>query len=129
MARYISLERIFEESKESYYETLEASSQGWHEGEHDVMPWMTYFWGGLLRAYGEFEERLGTLRTGRGSKADLIEAAVHRRIGPFAISDIERDCPGVSRDWVRIVLRRMRHEGKIVLRGKGRGAKWSNAEG
>ena len=124
VARYISLERIFEESKESYYETLEASSRGWHEGEHDVMPWMTYFWGVLLRAYGEFEERVGTVRAGRGSKADLIEAAIHRRIGPFAISDIERDCPSVSRDWVRIVLRRLRDEGKIVLRGKGRGAKW-----
>jgi Fic family protein len=129
VARYISLERIFEESKESYYETLEASSRGWHEGEHDVMPWMTYFWGVLLRAYGEFEERVGTLRTGQGSKADLIESGVHRRIGPFAISDIERDCPGVSRDWVRIVLRRLRDEGKIVLRGRGRGAKWVKAEG
>ena len=29
LGRFISLERIFEESKESYYETLEASSQGW----------------------------------------------------------------------------------------------------
>ncbi len=129
VARYISLERIFEESKESYYKTLEASSQGWHESEHDVMPWMTYFWGVLLRAYGEFEERVGTLRTGRGSKADLVEAAVHRRIGAFAISDIERDCPGVSRDWVRNVLRRLRDEGKIVSSGRGRGAKWTKAEG
>ena len=129
VARYVSLERTFEESKESYYETLEASSQGWHEGEHDVMPWMTYFWGVLLRAYGEFEERVGTLQTGRGGKADLIEAAIQRRIGPFAISDIERDCPGVSRDWVRIVLRRLRDEGKIVARGRGRGAKWIKVEG
>jgi Fic family protein len=51
VGRYISLERIFEESKESYYSTLEKSSKGWHEGQHDVMPWMTYFWGVLLRAY------------------------------------------------------------------------------
>ena len=89
---------------------------------------MTYFWGVLLMAYGEFEERAGTLQTGRGSKSDLIEAAVRRRIGPFAISDIERDCPGVSRDWVRSVLRRLRDEGKIVVRGKGRGAKWVKVE-
>lgn len=34
VGRFISLERIFEESKESYYETLEASSQGWHEAAH-----------------------------------------------------------------------------------------------
>ena len=89
---------------------------------------MTYFWGVLLRAYGEFEERVGTLRTGRGSKSDLIEAAVQRRMGPFAISDIERDCPGVSRDWVRRVLRRLGDEGKILARGKGRGAKWIEVE-
>ena len=38
VGRYISPERIFEESKESYYETLEASSAGWHESAHDVAP-------------------------------------------------------------------------------------------
>src|SRR4030095_1391180 len=31
VGRYISLERVFEQSKETYYETLEASSKGWHE--------------------------------------------------------------------------------------------------
>lgn len=35
VGRYISLERIIEESKERYYETLEQSSVGWHEGKHD----------------------------------------------------------------------------------------------
>lgn len=128
VGRYISLERIFEESKESYYDTLEASSQGWHEGRHDVMPWTAYFWGVLLRAYAGFEERVGTVRSARGSKAGLVEDAVARRIGPFAISDIEADCPGVSRDWIRIVLRRLRDAGRIERRGTGRGAKWVRAD-
>jgi Fic family protein len=128
VGRYISLERIIEESKETYYETLEATSRRWHEGRHDVFPWMRYFWGVLLRAYREFEERVGTLRTGRGVKTDLVEEAVKRRIGPFAISDIEAECPGVTRDWIRIVLRRMRDEGRIVPRGKGRGARWVRRE-
>jgi Fic family protein len=124
VGRYISLERVVEESKETYYESLEASSQGWHEGRHDSLPWLRYFWGVVLRAYREFEERVGTLREGRGGKSDLVEEAVQRRIGPFAISDIEADSPGVSRDWIRIVLRRLRDEGRIVRQGKGRGAKW-----
>ncbi len=124
VGRYISLERIVEESKETYYEALEASSQGWQEGRHDPFPWMRYFWGVVLRAYREFEERVGTLRTGRGSKADLVEAAIKRRVGSFAISDIEAECPGVTRDWIRIVLRRMRDEGRITPKGRGRGAKW-----
>jgi len=124
VGRYISLERIIEESKETYYESLEASSQGWHESRHDSLPWLRYIWGVVLRAYGEFEERVGTLRTGRGAKTDLVEEAVGRRIGAFAISDIEADCPGVTRDWIRIVLRRLRNEGRIVAQGRGRGAKW-----
>lgn len=128
VGRYISLERIFEESDESYYETLEASSQGWHDGTHDVFPWMTYFWGVLLRAYGEFEGRVGTLRTARGAKTELIENAVERRIAPFAISDLERDCPGVSRDMIRHVLRRMKDAGRVAVLGKGRGAKWVKVE-
>lgn len=128
VGRYISLERIIEESKETYYDALEASSQGWHEGRHDALPWMRYFWGVLLRAYREFEQRVGTLRTGRGAKTDLVEEAIGRRVGAFSISDIERECPGVSRDWIRIVLRRLRDERRIVRRGKGRGAKWVRQE-
>ncbi len=125
VGRYISLERIFEESKDSYYETLETSSRGWHEGKHDVLPWMTYFWGVVLAAYKEFEARVGALRSGRGAKTDLVEQAVARRTHPFGIADIEAECPGVSREMVRHVLRRLRAEGKLVVKGHGAGAKWA----
>ncbi len=124
VGRYISLERIFEQSKETYYEALESSSRGWHESEHDVHPWLNYFWGVLIRAYKEFEERVGMLGTGRGSKTEQIEAAVSRKLAPFAISDIEADCPGVSRDMIRLVLRRMRDSGDLRSEGRGPGARW-----
>ena len=124
VGRYISLERIFEQTKESYYEVLEASSQNWHDGKHDVMPWLNYFWGTLIRAYRELEERVGTLTTGRGSKTTQVRQVIDRKSGPFAISDIEADCPGISRDMIRNVLRQMRDEGYIKSQGKGRGAKW-----
>lgn len=124
VGKYISLERIFEESKEGYYETLEYCSQGWHDNKHDSMPWLNYFWGTLLRAYKEFEEQVGTIRTGRGSKTDQIIEAIGRRMNPFSISDIENDCPTVSRDMIRVVLNKHRTEEKLSLQGKGRGAKW-----
>jgi Fic family protein len=125
VGRYISLERVFEESKEGYYETLEASSQGWHEGQHDVKPWLDYFWGALLRAYKEFEERVGTIERGRGRKGDRIRSEVLKRTQSFSISEIEEACLGVSRDTVRLVLRAMKAEGLIASTGKGRGAKWT----
>ena len=128
VGRFISLERIIEESKDTYYDTLEASSQHWHEGDHDVHPWLNYFWGVLIRAYKEFEERVGTVQSGKGSKTRLIRNTVNRKLLPFAISEIESDCPGVSREMIRLVLRQMRDEGLLELHGQGRGSKWSRIE-
>ncbi len=124
VGRFISLERIFEESKESYYETLEVSSQGWHEAKHDIAPWLNYFWGALLRAYKEFEDRVGTIKRGRGAKGDRVRAEILKRNLPFSITDIEEASPGISRDMVRLVLRSMKAEGLITPTGRGRGAKW-----
>ena len=121
VGRYISVERIIEESRETYYESLERSSQGWHESRHDAHPWLGYVWGVLIRAYDEFEARVATLK---GSKTDQVRAAATRRVGPYGIADLERDCPGVSRDMVRHVLRQMRAEGLVQVEGRGRGAKW-----
>ncbi len=124
VGRYISLERHFWETRESYYNALEASSQGWHDNEHDVMPWVRYFWGVLLSAYKEFEERVGNIEKGRGSKTRRIRAAVERKVSPFTISDIKRELPDISRDMIRTVLRQIRSEGLLRVEGRGRGARW-----
>ncbi|MFN7984947.1 MAG: Fic family protein [Vicinamibacterales bacterium] len=121
VGRYISLERIIEQSRETYYEALARSSREWHRDRHDVHPWLDYFWGVLIRAYSEFETRVQSLQ---GSKTDQVRAAVGRRIGAFGIADIEHDCPGVSRDMVRHVLRQLRADGGLRVEGQGRGAKW-----
>jgi Fic family protein len=122
VGRYISLERVIEDSKETYYEALEASSKRWHEGKHDALPWLHYFWGMMLRAYREFEDRAGNLE--RGTKTEMISQAVARRVAPFAISEIESELPTISRDMIRHVLRRLRDDGIIESFGKGRGARW-----
>lgn len=132
VGKYISLERIFEESKEGYYRTLRESSQGWHEAKHNPFPWMEYFWGVIIRAYKEFEERVAIIKetaSGKGSKAAQIKLAIKNKVGPFSISDIEKDCPGISRDWIRYVLRELRAGGELQSLGVGRGAKWVVAAG
>ena len=128
VGRYISIERVYEDTKESYYETLEASSQGWHEGRHDAFSWLEYFWGVLLRAYREFDERVGQVRTGRGAKTEQVREAVLSRREPFSISEIEAACAGVSRDTVRLVLRQLKADGLIASTGKGRSARWRRVE-
>lgn len=76
MGRYISLERIVEQTKETYYEVLQISSSSWHDGSHEIMPWFNYFLATIRTAYREFEERAERQRPARGSKADLIDYAL-----------------------------------------------------
>ena len=53
VGRYVSLERLINESRETYYEALQRSTVGWHEGRHDIWPWMEYLLGTFSAAYRE----------------------------------------------------------------------------
>jgi Fic family protein len=124
VGRYISLERLIEQNKERYYETLEQSSTGWHEGKHDPWPFVNYLLFILKTAYREFEERVEQVKSPRGAKTVLVEAAIDASRGDFSLSDLERACPGVSRDMVRKVLRGLQRAGKVECLGRGPGASW-----
>lgn len=124
VGRFISLERIVERTKESYYDTLYRSSQGWHEGAHDLLPWTEYFLGVLTAAYREFEERVGELTTAKGAKTQLIEQAIEGLPATFRITDVEARCPNVSREMIRVVLKRLKGEDRVRSEGSGVGAVW-----
>jgi len=124
VGRYISLERIIEESKDTYYEALQKSSQEWHEGRHDLRPWWEYFLGSLLAAYREFEERVGKITSVRGAKRELVQNAIRRFSGRFRMADLQRACPGVSYPTLKRALSDLRRNKEIKCLGKGRDAEW-----
>lgn len=124
VGRYISLERLIEENKARYYETLEISSQRWHEGKHDPWPYINYVLSILKMAYREFAERVGEMKAPRGSKTDLVLAAIGEFSGEFTVSQLEQACPGVSRDMIRRVLRERQAADLVECRGRGPGARW-----
>ena len=124
VGKYISLERIIEQSKETYYESLQKSSLYWHEGKHDTEPWFYYFLGTINAAYREFANRVGEVKSPRGAKTDIVVQAVHSQLGEFSTSDIKRACPNVSRDMIRVIFRQLQKGKKIVCLGKGQSAKW-----
>jgi len=122
-----NLERLVEQSKDRYYETLEQSSQGWHEGRHDPWPYINYVLSILKSAYREFAERVGEVKVPRGAKRDQVLAGIDRlaaRSGGFTMSELEQTCPGVSRDMVRRVLREQQSAGAVECQGRGPGATW-----
>ncbi len=127
VGRFISIERIVEETQETYYEVLRTSSEGWHDASHDPVPWWSYFLTTVRGAYREFEERVTRMAGQRGGKTDAIERAIDAMSKEFSISELERLCPSVSRDLVRRVLRRKRDEGALTCTSRGRGAVWRKA--
>lgn len=128
VGRYISFERLVEQNKDRYYETLQASSLGWHEGQHDPWPYINYVLSILKSAYREFEERVGEIKAPRGSKREILLKEIDRlTVAPrhgFTIRELELASPGVSRDMIRRVLREQRQANALVCEGRGPAAIW-----
>ncbi len=124
VGKYISLERIVEQGKETYYEALNRSSQTWHQARHDLSPWLHYFLGIILSAYKEFEQRAAFVKPARGAKTEILEKSIERQSGEFTITELTRMLPGISRPMARVVLEAMRKKGLVKLVAKGRNARW-----
>jgi Fic family protein len=126
VARYISIERLIEGTKENYYVSLRASSERWHQGKHDLDPWWEYFLGILLAAYRELDDRL------RASAAHGPAARVRNAINGlpefFTVGDVEHMVPGVSRPTMNRVLREMRIAKEIKKVNAGRYAQWQKLD-
>ena len=124
VGRYVSLERLVEQNKARDYETLEQSSERWHEGAHDPWPYVNFVLSIMKTAYRDFVERVGEVTAPRGSKTERVLAAIKRLSGDFTVAQVEQACPGVSRDMVRRVLRAQQAAGVIECRGRGPAARW-----
>jgi Fic family protein len=129
VGRFVSLERTIEENKDRYYETLEESSRGWHEGGHDPWPYGNYLLYILQTAYRQFEERVGQTVSPRGAKTEIVTGAIGRTTDSFRVADLQRECPGVSLDLIRSVLKRLKEAGAVTCLGRGQQARWRKTEG
>jgi len=121
IGRFVSWERVIRESQEEYVRAIVSACSGWSEGQHDVLPWLTYYLGTLWTAYSEFDRRMGQAMTAKGSLAVLIEAAVDGLPGEFQVKEVERACPGVSHGIICRVLDQLKNNGRLEHLGLGRG--------
>jgi Fic family protein len=124
VGRYISLERIISDSKETYYDVLQAAGRGWHTDQHDIKPWLNYLLGTFTAAYGEFEQRVGTVGV-RGAKSAAIKQFIRSSISDeFTVSDVRQAAPGASDSYISKTLAKLRDDGIIESLGTGRSARW-----
>ncbi|MDR2133112.1 MAG: Fic family protein [Clostridiales Family XIII bacterium] len=128
VGKYISIEKLIENSKDTYYEVLRAGSAGWHDNKNDCMPFVRYCLGVLEKAYGEFEERVYYLSRRGLSKSDRIKAVIDRKLGKITKAEILATCPDVSKITVERALNALVQEGYIVKIGAGRSTAYGKTD-
>ena len=120
VGKYVSIETLIADTKESYYDALQDSSNGWHEGTNDYVPFVTYLLGIVLAAYREFDARTRLLTAKGVSKPDRIRETIKNRLGKITKREIMAQCPDISQITVQRTLAELLASGEIIKIGGGR---------
>lgn len=128
VGKYISIEKLIEQTKEIYYESLQLSSAGWHENKNDYEPFVKYMLGVIVAAYRDFSSRVSLLTTQGMSKPDRVKEIIRATLGPITKTEILAKCPDISQVTVQRALADLVDKGDIVKLGGGRYTKyiWNN---
>ena len=120
IGRYISLEKLIADTKETYYEALQASSDGWHEGKNDYEPFVTYLLGVIVAAYRELDARVDLLADRKLSKPDRVREVIKGHTGKITKAEIMEQCPDISQITVQRALADLLKSGEILKISGGR---------
>lgn len=124
VGKYISIEKMIESSKETYYEALQASSTGWHEEDNDYIPFIVYMLGIVLASYREFSSRVRILTTAGFTKGERIGEIIKQTVGTITKTEIMKKCPNISQITIQRALIDLQKQGKISKVGGGRYTKY-----
>ena len=119
VGKYISLESKIAKTKDLYYNSLNKSQDGWHEGTEDAVPFIKYILGTILAAYKDFEDRFSIVEE-KLPAIEMVRKATLNKIGRFTKQDIRELCPSLSVSSVEGALRKMVSEGELKREGVGK---------
>lgn len=120
VGKYVSIEKLIEKSKETYYEALQQSSMEWHEGTNDYMPFVKYTLGIIVSAYRDFSSRVKLLSTSGFSKPDRVREIIKGTLGKITKTEILEKCPDISQVTIQRALSDLLKKGEIIKLGGGR---------
>lgn len=128
VGKYISIEKIIENTKESYYSSLEKSSINWHNNENDYSYFVEYYLGIILSAYSELDARINLVSDKKMTAYNRISDIFIKNIIPIDKAFIIDKCPDLSETTVERILNKLLKEDKITKISSGRYTKykWKN---
>ena len=119
VGKYISIERQIEKTKDRYYDVLETSDIGWHEGKNDPTPFIKYLLGIVLSAYRDFEQRVDIVSE-KQSGLETVRCAIMQKIGKFTKSDLIELCPSIGKATIENALKKLIEQSEIERHGSGK---------
>lgn len=119
VGKYISLEAKIAKNKDLYYDALNRSQTGWHEGTEDALPFIKYLLGTILAAYRDFADRFSIVEE-KLPAIEIVRKATMNKIGRFTKQDIRELCPALSLSSVEGSLRKLVAAGELKREGVGK---------
>lgn len=119
VGKYVSLEARIASNKDLYYDALQASQDGWHQGNDNPEPFIRYILGTVLATYRDFDDRM-SLVSEKLSSLEMVRRATQNKIGRFNKQDLREMCPSLSDSSIEGGLRKLIENGELEKEGKGR---------
>ncbi len=127
VGKYVSVEHEIEQTKETYYEALRASSYGWQDGTNDYLPFVTYLLGVVLACYKTLDDRV-RMAGGDMSNEEVVRAFFDDLMGTATKRDVADACPGMSARTVERIIQRLLAKGAIKKVGAARATTYKKAD-
>ena len=124
VGKYISIEKIVEKTKESYYDTLQKSSVKWHNNENNYKFFVEYYLGIILSAYKDFSNRVEYISNKKMTIKESTETIIRNNLGKISKKEIVDMCPDVSVGSIERALNELLKDEKILKVTGGRYTKY-----
>lgn len=124
VGKYISIEKIVENTKETYYDTLQQSSIKWHENKNNYEFFVEYYLGIILSAYKDFSNRVEYLTNKKMTVKERTESIIKNHFGKISKKEIADMCPDINKGSIERALRELLYEDKILKITGGRYTKY-----
>ncbi|MCD8200442.1 MAG: Fic family protein [Clostridia bacterium] len=118
VGKYVSLEKIINQSRQTYYEALDKSNPGWETNTGDITPFIRYMLGTIISAYSEMADKLSD--TDDSSALEYVQTIISQTMGRFTRKDIEEKAPRLGRTTVAVCLTKLTEAGIIERKGTGK---------
>ncbi len=125
VGKYISLERLIEQTKSAYYDTLlKSSGSAWEQNQNDYQPYVNYFLSIVLQAYRELNERIDFTGDRTLDASEMIIKSLQNSLKPLSKRDLINLIPQYGETSIKHALAQLQRQGKIDLIGKGRASRY-----